>query len=108
MKLCGGGEQKRGSQAQPAWPESKSSFGQLPRGGPSFLSLCARRRKGKGTARVRAWQGVGIRESALSDEGLKECSREMRVERLNRSRVGVYARAPACPISISVSLTMYV
>lgn len=70
MKQYGGGEETTGEPAQPTWPDSKSSLGQVPRGGPSFLSMCASGKKGSRTARARVWQRVGVGGRVLSDKEL--------------------------------------
>lgn len=59
------------SPAQPRWPESKSSLGQAP---GVVLAFCPRvpgGRQGKGAARVRVWQRVGVGGRVLSDKKLK-------------------------------------
>lgn len=62
--VWGLGRKRWESRAQPTWPESKSSLGQVPRGGPSLLSVCAQGRKGRGMARVKAGRGWGLEECA--------------------------------------------
>ena len=62
--LLGVGRKGWESRAQPAWPESKSSLGCVPGGGPSLLSLCARGRRDGGRLDQGLAEGEGWRECA--------------------------------------------
>lgn len=62
--VWGLGRQRWESRAQPTWPESKSSLGQMPRGGPGLLSVRQGGGREGGQLELRLARGWGLEECA--------------------------------------------